>query len=140
MNDDRDTFDNTLAKLTDLWIALGKFTDRSSAVPYELTHMHAVAKALIDLCPLQPGDIAELIEPPTITDDENWGYRGAKHLFVIGRRVEVVHVRWSVEHRCYSVGFLFEHETWIDPITHEECVVSDRALYTLGARRFRKTE
>jgi len=138
MNDDRYIFDNALEKLGDLWIVLHKLTGQSAGLPYEFTHMRDVAKALIDLCPLQPGDVAELVDPPEITLENSWGYLSAKHLFTVGRRVEIQHITWRVDERCYAAGFLFEHETFIHPHTHEECAVSRRGIYTLGAHRFRK--
>jgi hypothetical protein len=136
--DDRVKFDSAISQLAELWRAIQKITNGTPSFPWSITHMHACANALIDLCPLQPGDVAELVDPPEITREKSWGYLGAKHLFTVGRRVEIQHITWRADDRCYAVGFLFENETFIHPHTHEECAVSNRGIFTLGSHRFRK--
>lgn len=137
--DDRKRFDEAIGDLAEFWQAVHVFTGYTGlGLPYAFKHMAETAKALIDMCPLQPGNVAELIDPPAIDQKTSWGWLGAKHLFTVGRRVEICHVTWRADERCHVVGFKFEVETYIHYSTQQECPVSERCLYSLGAARFRK--
>lgn len=104
---------------------------------YEINNVASYARALFSFCQLQPGDIAVLVNVPVISETESWGYLGAKHLFVIGANVEIVSLDYC--EKQFVVGFMFKHETWIDLLTLEEKLVSDRSVYSLPANKFRKS-
>lgn len=101
--------------------------------PSEYEQVVEYAKALFSLCPVQPGDAVELIDPPSIANDSGWFSR--KHLFVVGAIGTAVSIDWRDGHGFVAL-FRFDRETWIstDGVEYE----TRPSLYSLAVKRLRR--
>lgn len=70
---------------------------------------------LLTLAPLQPGTRVMLKDPPIISNDENWGWIGAKHFLVAGAKGTVRQVEADRDGFSYHVEF--DDDSWIDSVT-----------------------
>lgn len=128
-----DTFE---ARQKLIWNAVEK------PVPHDVGQVAKYARALILLCPLQPGDAAEMIEPPEVTREHSWGWMQWQHLFIAGTLVEIVDVDYDLngQKAGFCVGFKFHHESSCSSFdkSYRDTPTEERGLFWLAARRFRK--
>lgn len=107
-------------------------------VPYTHKKMAELARALLAMCPVQPGDLAVITDPPVITKEGSPGWFSSKHLFTVGREIEVVQVDYY--NGQFIIGFKFAQESHYSDFTKDMVQVDHerRGIYSMGARRVTK--
>jgi hypothetical protein len=111
----------------------------SQQIPYESKMVAEYAAALFTFCPFKVGDTATIVKPLEISASVNWGYLGAKHLFVMGQRVEIVGIDYFDTYD-FCAYFKFECETWLSSVLKEEVeyLDSERSIYRLNIEHLSK--